>query len=144
MRFLGGSRLQSGLRREIQLQKDLTSTERQLLKGRAHRLAPVVLVGAEGLTPGVLAEIDRALNAHELIKIRVMSLERGSRETLLDAVCSATNAARVQHIGKVLVVYRQRPPEAPPAPRPGPARAPAVRRRARPPGPPRRAKIRSR
>lgn len=124
--------------------KSLTPAERQLLKGRAHRLNPVVLVGAEGLTPGVLAEIGRALTAHELIKIRVMGHERDSREALMGAVCSATGAAPVQHIGKILVVYRERPEEAAPLPRPAPARRLAVRRPRRPAGPPRRAKIRSR
>jgi putative YhbY family RNA-binding protein len=128
------------------LRKDLTPAERQLLKGRAHRLNPVVLVGAEGLTPAVLAEIDRALNAHELIKIRVMGLERESRESLMGAVCSATAAAPVQHIGKILVVYRERPEEAPLPSRPKPAGRPVARRpsRPKPSGPPRRAKIRSR
>ena len=126
--------------------KPLTPADRQLLKGRAHRLHPVVLIGAGGLTAGVLAEIERALNAHELIKIRALGLERDSRELLLGAVCSATGAAPVQHIGKVLVVYRERPEEAPPLPRPAPVRRPEARRasRSRPAGPPRRAKIRSR
>jgi len=133
------------------LAKELTPAQRQLLKGRAHRLNPVVLVGGDGLTPGVLAEIERALKAHELIKIRAPGLERDSRELLMGAVCSATGAAPVQHIGKVLVVYRERPEEAPPLPRPAPGRRPAARRpaarpprRPRPAGPPRRAKIRSR
>ena len=126
--------------------KELTPAQRQLLKGRAHRLNPVVLVGAEGLTPGVVAEVERALTAHELIKIRAPGLERASRELLMGAVCSAVGAAPVQHIGKVLVVFRERPEEAPPLPRPLPARRPAARRspRPRPSGPPRRAKIRSR
>ena len=126
--------------------KELTPAQRQLLKGRAHRLNPVVLVGAEGLTPGVLAEIERALDAHELIKIRALGLERESRELLMGTVCGVTGAAPVQHIGKILVVYRERPEETPPLPRPAAARRPAMRRasRPRPAGPPRRAKIRSR
>jgi putative YhbY family RNA-binding protein len=125
--------------------KDLTSAERRALKGRAHRLSPVVLIGEAGLTPTVVAEVDRALQAHELIKIRVMGTERAAREALLGAVCAATDAAPVQHIGKILVVYRERPAEeqaptllAPPRKRP--TRAP----RSAPRRPPHRAKIRSR
>jgi putative YhbY family RNA-binding protein len=124
--------------------RELTSAERQALKGRAHRLNPVVLIGGAGLTPTLVAEVDRALHAHELVKIRVMGAERAAREAMLTAVCAATDAAPVQHIGKVLVVYRKRPavqaPEAPAAPRKRPARA----ARAAPRRPPHRAKIRSR
>ena len=97
--------------------KQLTPAERRALKGRAHRLDPVVVIGAEGLTAGVLAEVDRALKAHELIKIRVTSGDGDARERFLGEICTATGASPVQHIGKVLVVYRERPPEeAAPAP----------------------------
>jgi putative YhbY family RNA-binding protein len=122
--------------------KELTPAERQALKGRAHRLSPVVMVGAEGLTAGVLAEIDRALTAHELIKIRVMSGAGEARERVLGEVCAATDASPVQHIGKVLVVYRERPPEPPPPSAPPKTRARRAPRTAR--GEPRRAKLRSR
>src|SRR5262245_7822240 len=121
--------------------KELTPAERQTLKGRAHRLDPVVMIGAEGLKAGVLVEIDRALKAHELIKIRVMSGDGDARERLLGEVCAATGASPVQHIGKVLVVYRERPPE-PPEP---PPRRDRPRREPRPArSEPRRAKLRSR
>lgn len=96
----------------MQLLKELTPAERQALKGRAHRLKAVVLIGEGGLTARVVEEIERALAAHELVKIRVMGAERGAREALLAEVCAATGSAPVQHIGKVLVVYRARPPEA--------------------------------
>jgi len=126
------------------LRKDLTPAARQALRGRAHRLKPVVLVGEAGLTASVVREIERALATHELIKIRVMGATRDARDTLLGEVCAATASAPVQHIGKVLVVYRERPPEVA-------EKAPAARRRhparAKPSGPrrtPRRAKIRSR
>ncbi|HSD53304.1 MAG TPA: YhbY family RNA-binding protein [Burkholderiales bacterium] len=125
--------------------RKLTPAERQALRGRAHRLSPVVLIGEAGLTPTVVAEVDRALQAHELIKIRVMGAERAAREAMLGTVCAATDAAPVQHIGKILVVYRERPAEertGPPArPRKRPARASRSAPR-RPP--PHRAKIRSR
>ncbi|HTO47206.1 MAG TPA: ribosome assembly RNA-binding protein YhbY [Burkholderiales bacterium] len=98
--------------------KELTPAERQALKGRAHRLDPVVMIGAEGLTASVLAEVDRALRAHELIKIRVTSDDGDARERLLGEICAATGASPVQHIGKVLVVYRERPVEVVAAPAP--------------------------
>ena len=124
--------------------KELTPAERQALKGRAHRLKPVVLVGDAGLTAAVVREIERALATHELIKIRVMGVARDARDALLGEVCAATASAPIQHIGKVLVVYREKPPETVEA-----APAPQRRRvaRTKPSGPrrtPRRAKIRSR
>lgn len=100
----------------------LTSAERRALRARAHALDPVVIVGSSGLTLTVLAEIERSLAAHELIKIRVPEAGREERESLLGSVCAQTGAAPVQHIGKVLVVFRARPPEAPPR---APSKAPA-------------------
>ncbi len=104
--------------------RELTPVERQALKGRAHRLRPVVLVGSAGLTRAVVAEIERALRAHELVKIRVAAEDRDRRKGLLEEICAATDAAPVQQIGKILVVYRR----AAPAPEPPP-------RAARPPHP---------
>ena len=133
------------------MQKELTPAERQALKGRAHRLRPVVLVGGDGLTPPVVAEVDRALEAHELIKIRVMGEDRDARERVLGEVCAATDATPVQHIGRILVIYREQSeksvPKALSARRPAPRRKPE--RRARTPGPtrtpaPRRGKLRPR
>ncbi len=94
---------------------DLTTAERQQLKAAAHGLDPVVMISAEGLKPSVLSEIDRSLNAHELIKIRVFSDEYDEREVWLDAICEELNAAPVQHIGKVLVLYRENPDKKEPA-----------------------------
>jgi RNA-binding protein len=100
---------------------DLTPARRQMLKGRAHALHPVVLIGADGLTPAVLAEVERALGSHELIKIRVMGADRRERDRLLENICAQTDSAPVQHIGKVIVIFREKPPEAtPPASRPAP------------------------
>lgn len=101
-------------------------------------------MGEAGLTAPVVREIERALATHELIKIRVMGTAREAREALLGEVCAATASAPVQHIGKVLVVYRERPPEAKekaPAPR---RRRPARAKSSGPRRTPRRAKIRSR
>src|SRR5687768_6498172 len=89
----------------------LSPAERRALKARAHALEPVVRVGDKGLTPAVLEEIDRALAAHELIKVRVQA-GRGDRTGILGEICARSNASAVQHIGKMLVVYRPKPPEA--------------------------------
>ena len=126
--------------------KEPTPAERHALKGRAHRLDPVVMIGADGLTAAVLAEVDRALTAHELIKIRVTGGDGDAREQFLGAICTAMDAAPVQHIGKILVVYRERPPgEEPPAPATKERSRPAPRRASRPSrGGPRQAKLRSR
>ncbi len=98
---------------------ELSSTERKLLRVRAHGLHPLLQLGGKGLTEGVIAEIDRALTAHELIKIRAAPLNHDEREVALASICERTNAQAVQHIGKMLIIYRQKPkPEAPAGPRP--------------------------
>jgi putative YhbY family RNA-binding protein len=91
----------------------LTPIERRELRAKAHHLHPVVSVGQHGLTAAVLHEIDVNLIAHELIKVRVFSDDRGERETLLQSICAELDAAPVQHIGKLLVVWRPAPPAPP-------------------------------
>jgi RNA-binding protein len=86
--------------------KSLTPAQRQYLKGLAHSRQPVVMIGNNGLTPAVLKEIDHALNAHELIKIRAATDEPDTRRAWLEEMTAATGAAPVQQIGKVLVIYR--------------------------------------
>jgi RNA-binding protein len=86
----------------------LSPTRRRELKARAHGLDPVVLIGAAGLTPAVLAEIDRSLKSHELIKIRV-SADRSDRDAILEEICGRTRAYPVQHIGRILVLFREHP-----------------------------------
>ena len=86
----------------------LTVPERLALKGRAHSLNPTVMIGNAGLTESVLKEIALSLKTHELIKIRVMA-ERPQREEILSAICTQLDAAPVQHIGKILVIYRPNP-----------------------------------
>jgi RNA-binding protein len=89
--------------------KPLTSAARRALRSKAHPLNPVVAIGQHGLTPAVLHEIDVALLAHELIKIRVFSDDRAERELLYARICAELDAAPVQHIGKLLVVWRLAP-----------------------------------
>ena len=86
--------------------KSLTPAQRQYLKGLAHTRQPVVMIGNQGLTAAVLKEIDQALNAHELIKVKAASNEPDTRSAWLAEICTATGAASVQQIGKVLVIYR--------------------------------------
>ena len=87
----------------------LSPATRQRLKGEAHRLNPVVLIGNGGLTPAVLQEIEISLKAHELLKIKASGAERENREAWLTQICEALGAQPVQHIGKILIIYRQRP-----------------------------------
>ena len=87
---------------------ELTSTERRALRARAHSLNPVVAIAGNGLTPNVLAEIDRSLQAHELIKIRVQGVEREERDALLVEISGKLEAAPVQHIGNILILWRPR------------------------------------
>jgi RNA-binding protein len=86
--------------------KSLTPAQRQYLKGLAHTRQPVVMIGNQGLTAAVLKEIDLALSAHELIKVKAASNEPDTRSAWLDEICAATGAASVQQNGKVLVIYR--------------------------------------
>lgn len=96
----------------------VSPAQRADLRSQAHALKPVVLIGAEGLTPAVLDEIKVHLEAHELIKIRVFGDERDERVAIYDQICDALSAAPIQHIGKLLVVWKpQRAPTAKTAPR---------------------------
>jgi len=90
----------------------LTAAQRRELKARAHPLHPVVMIGDSGLTPSVLNEIDVNLKSHELIKIRVFGDDRAARAALIDDIGTKLDATLVQHIGKILVIYRPRPEDA--------------------------------
>ena len=84
----------------------LTPAERSELRAQAHGLNPIVLIGDAGLTPAVMKEIDAGLNAHGLIKVRVFGDDRDARIGMYDTICTELGAAPIQHIGKLLVVYR--------------------------------------
>ncbi len=84
----------------------LTPAQRSDLRSQAHGLAPVVMIGDSGLTPAVMKEIDASLNSHGLIKIRVLGDDRDARVSHYETICADLSAAPVQHIGKLLVVYR--------------------------------------
>ncbi len=85
----------------------MNSKQISYLRGLAHNLNPVVMIGNNGLSESVLKEIEVNLNAHELIKIKVMGDDRALRAQMLTDICNQTNAIAVHHIGKQLVVYRQ-------------------------------------
>ena len=84
----------------------LTPAERKEKRGDAHHLDPVVMIGADGLTPAVLKEAEVAIRSHGLIKVRVFSDDRAAREAMLTEMADKLNAAPIQHIGKLLVLWR--------------------------------------
>ena len=90
-------------------QIQLTPAERREQRAAAHHLDPVVLIGGDGLTPAVKKEIDAALNAHGLIKVRVFNDDRAARELMYHELTAELNAAPIQHIGKLLVMWRPQP-----------------------------------
>ena len=90
-------------------QIQLTPAERREHRANAHHLDPVVMIGGDGLTPGVQKEIDAALNAHGLIKVRVFGDDRAARDEMYQQLADTLNAAPIQHIGKLLVLWRPIP-----------------------------------
>ena len=84
----------------------LSTKQKQFLKGIAHHLSPVVMLGGNGLTEGVLAEIDNALNHHELIKVKIAGADRETKQLIIDAIVRETQSSNVQTIGHILVLYR--------------------------------------
>jgi putative YhbY family RNA-binding protein len=98
----------------------LSSLERGALRADAHVLHPVVTVSTKGLTASVLAEIARALQSHELIKVKAATDDRELRAAWMTEICAKLEAHPIQSIGKVLVIYRERPPEPKKRPPPKP------------------------
>ena len=88
---------------------ELSIAQRKEHRAEAHHLDPVVMIGNDGLTPAVLRETDAALKAHGLIKVRVLGDDRTQRESIYQALCDQLNAAPIQHIGKLLVLWRPKP-----------------------------------
>ncbi len=86
---------------------NLSKKQIQHLKGLAHPIKPVVLMGSNGLTEAVIAEIDFALNHHELIKVKIATDDREVRALIIEAITRETNSIKVQAIGKTLAIYRQ-------------------------------------
>jgi RNA-binding protein len=84
----------------------LTPAQRRFLRAQAHSLHPVVMIGDAGLTEAIIKEAGRSVASHELIKIKCHSGDRAAREAQLAEICERLDAAPVQHIGKILVIYR--------------------------------------
>ena len=89
----------------------LTPAQRKEHRSAAHHLAPVVMIGNDGLTAAVEKEVNLALSAHGLIKVRVFSDDRTSRDAMLVSLADSLGAAPIQHIGKLLVLWRPVPPK---------------------------------
>jgi len=87
----------------------LTARERAHLKARAHTLEPVVQTGGSGVTDRLIAEVDRALTAHELIKVKVGAVDRADRAAIGDEICARTGATAVHRVGKIVILWRPRP-----------------------------------
>jgi len=87
----------------------LTVAHRRELKAQAHALNPVVMIGKGGLSVSVIEELDRGLLSHGLIKIKAQIDDRVARNALFEEICEQLNAAPVQHIGKIFVIYRPKP-----------------------------------
>lgn len=88
---------------------ELNPTQRRALRAAAHHLNPVVSISQKGLAPTVMAEIDRSLKAHELIKVRLYGIDREARPALITEICQTLACAEVQHIGNLLVLWREKP-----------------------------------
>ena len=87
----------------------LSVAERKTHRAEAHHLDPVVMIGNDGLTAAVKKETDKALSAHGLIKVRVLGDDREQREAMYQRLCDELGAAPIQHIGKLLVLWRPKP-----------------------------------
>lgn len=85
----------------------LSNTQKRFLKGIAHGLNPVILIGANGLTEGLMKELEKSLAHHELLKIKIASAEREDRKEIIETIVNTTQSQLVQSIGKVVVIYRQ-------------------------------------
>ncbi len=84
----------------------LSNKQKQFLKGLAHPLKPVVLLGQNGLTEGVLAEIENAISHHELIKVKIATDDRDTKQLIIDAIVRETEALAIAKIGHIVVLYR--------------------------------------
>ncbi len=83
--------------------------QKRRLRQQAHALKPVILIGSQGLTDAVQAEIDRGLLAHELLKIRISGHDRDAKQAMITAICEQQQAELVQTIGHIVTIYRKNP-----------------------------------
>ena len=90
-------------------QIDITEKQKRWLKGEAHHLKPVVMIGQAGLTEAVLAELELALDHHELLKVKVNAGDRDERDAIIAPMVERTGAALINRIGNVAVLFRANP-----------------------------------
>ena len=90
----------------------LTPKQRKDLKAKSHHLNPVVIIGDKGLTKAVLTESSKALEAHELIKVKINIDDRIDRKKITEEMCNELSATKINEIGKVCVIYREKPTDA--------------------------------
>ena len=88
------------------MSSELTAAQNRFLRGQAHGLKAMLQVGGKGVTDALVAEIDGALEHHELIKVKVSGEDREARDTMIDELAARTDAALVQRIGHVAILYR--------------------------------------
>lgn len=89
----------------------LSPNQKKFLRGLAHGLNPVIIIGSQGVTDSLMAELDKSLTHHELLKIKIATGEREDRKTVTDYIVQHTQAQLVQTVGKILVIYRPHPKE---------------------------------
>ncbi|MDN3518832.1 ribosome assembly RNA-binding protein YhbY [Aquisalimonas lutea] len=85
----------------------LNQQQKRHLRRLGHSLKPVVLTGAAGLTPNVMHEIDEALDAHELVKVKIVADDRDERKERIDTICRESEAALVQSVGNIALLFRR-------------------------------------
>jgi RNA-binding protein len=90
------------------MQPNLTEKQKKHLRGLAHAREPVVLIGQGGLSPAISGELETALGAHELVKVRARVGDRDQRDTIFAELAQQTRSALIQRIGNVAVFYRPR------------------------------------
>ena len=88
--------------------RDLSPTQRRYLRSLAHALKPVILVGAKGVTPALLAELDGALEHHELIKVKIAAEDRDERDAWVAQLAKDAGASLIQRVGNVATLFRAR------------------------------------
>ncbi len=87
----------------------LSTEQKKHLRGLGHALKPIVTIGGNGVSDGVIAELDRALTDHELVKLKIAAGEREDRDPVIDYVTEQTHCELVARIGKIALLYRQNP-----------------------------------
>ena len=87
--------------------KELNTKQKQHLKSLAHKMKPVVMIGNNGLTEGVLSEIEIALEHHELIKIKVSGSDKETKNLIAKTICNETQSTFIQLIGNIIVLFKQ-------------------------------------